>query len=129
MILPNTYFCNRMASACGLNKALAVSNTHGDDGIYFCVSKRVTNKSLSKMLIRWKSDTSCFFLGADIIGIHDADSEEGKRCQQNLHARPWDDLDDHHGGSVIHISNLKLVEPSKEVLNIRHIQSCKYIVT
>jgi hypothetical protein len=126
---PNTYFCNRIASVDELNKALAVSNAHGSDGIFFCVSQRIKNKSLKKMLVRWKSETSCCFLEAKIIDIFDADSQRGKECRQNLHARPWSDLNDHQGGSVIHISNLKFVEPPKEVLEMKYIQSCKYINT
>lgn len=125
----NTYFCNRTASVDELNKALAISNAHGSDGIFYCVTKRVTNTSLEKMLVRWKSPTSCVFLEAKILGIFDMNSPKGKECQINLHARPWSNLSDHQGGSVIHISGLKLMEPPKKVLDMRYIQSCKYIIS
>jgi|DEB19_MinimDraft_2_1074335.scaffolds.fasta_scaffold164173_1 hypothetical protein len=125
--MANTYFCNRIAPIEGLNRVIAVSASCHDEGIFFCVPRRVVHKGLSRMIIRWKSPASEVFLDGEIMEIVDGDSQTGREYRSLDGSRPWGDLASWDEGSVIRIRNIRLTDPPAEVLNLHHIQSCKYL--
>lgn len=126
---PNTYFCNRIAPIEELNHVLNVSNTFHEYGIFYCVPQKIKKTDLNKMIIRWKSPTCSVFLQGEIMEIVDATSAEGIQYRDNLHARPWGDLDHHGNGSVIRVRRLHMIDVPEEIKSLKHIQSCKYICT
>lgn len=126
---PNTYFTNRIAPASGINRVLAASAANGDKGVFFCVPRRIAKTDLSRIIVRWKSPTSEVFLQGDIAEIVDGDSSEGMEYRAQWDARPWGDLASWDDGSVIRVRNLSIFDPPSEVIELHHIQSCKYICT
>lgn len=126
---PNTYFCNRIAPIEELNHVLSVSAAYHEFGIYYCVPQKIKKTDLNKMVIRWKSPTCSVFLQGEIMEIVDSASTEGIQYRNNLHARPWGDLDQHGNGSVIRVRRLQMVDVSDEIKALKHIQSCKYLHT
>jgi hypothetical protein len=123
----NTYFTNRIAPIEHLNKALHTCHARGDKGIFFCTSQRVAETKLCRVIIRWKSPNSIVFLAGRLTEIVDSDSPSGQTYMADLDGRPWGDLNDHTGGSVLRITQLRIIDPTPELEALKHIQSCKYL--
>ena len=121
--MANTYFTNRITRSFKEWDALLAAPK-----VVFHAPRRVVSKGLTKILIQWKCEDLRKYLGGEILEIVDAGSTRGLELLAKKEWRPWSVLSERPAvGSVILIDGLKAMSPSREVLDLKYIQSCKYI--